>query len=219
VPLRFHEAGVRRLTMLTQHGMAYPLIEGALDKDMTTTTKLLDAAEYRMRRGGYNAVSFRDLAEDTGIKSSSVHYHFPKKEDLGVALVKRYSERFFAALTEASEGAGTLPEKLAAYQSVYRAALIQDDAICLCGLLGAEIPCLPPSLEAATQSFFRNNINWVEDALPSALNTDEKSRLAETLLAGHQGAMMLATSMKNKALFETVTGQLIDVTLLKCGTQ
>ena len=65
---------------------------------MLTIDKLLDAAEYRMRRGGYNAVSFRDLASDTDIKSSSVHYHFPRKEYLGVALIKRYAERFFCLL-------------------------------------------------------------------------------------------------------------------------
>ena len=54
---------------------------------------LLNAAERRVRRSGYNAVSFRDLADDVGIKSASVHYHFPQKADLGVALVERYARR------------------------------------------------------------------------------------------------------------------------------
>ncbi|MFB0951860.1 MAG: TetR/AcrR family transcriptional regulator, partial [Rhodospirillales bacterium] len=77
-----------------------------------------------MRRGGYNSVSFRDLASDTDIKSSSVHYHYPKKEDLGVALMV------------ASSKAQTPKEKLHAFRKVYRGALYEDKAVCLCWLLG-----------------------------------------------------------------------------------
>jgi TetR/AcrR family transcriptional regulator, transcriptional repressor for nem operon len=52
--------------------------------------QLLDATERRMRAGGYHAVSFRDVAADVGIRSASVHHHFPQKADLGTALVRRY---------------------------------------------------------------------------------------------------------------------------------
>lgn len=45
--------------------------------------KILAAAEKRVRHVGYNAVSFRDLAADVGVKSSSVHYHFLKKKIWG----------------------------------------------------------------------------------------------------------------------------------------
>jgi len=62
--------------------------------------RILSAAEKRVRTVGFNAVSFRDLANDVGVKSSSVHYHFPQKEDLGEQLVKRYSERFQARLDQ-----------------------------------------------------------------------------------------------------------------------
>ena len=53
---------------------------------MDSAKQILDIAERRMRQTGYNAVSYRDIAAEMGIKSASLHYHFPKKEDLGVAL-------------------------------------------------------------------------------------------------------------------------------------
>jgi TetR/AcrR family transcriptional regulator, transcriptional repressor for nem operon len=53
---------------------------------------IMDAAERRMQTGGFNGFSFRDVAADIGIKSSSVHYHFPKKEDLAAAIIRRCSE-------------------------------------------------------------------------------------------------------------------------------
>lgn len=63
-----------------------------------TIDLLMNAAESGIRQKGYNAVSFRELADDLGIKSSSVHYYFRKKEDLGLALVERYSDRFLKNL-------------------------------------------------------------------------------------------------------------------------
>lgn len=182
-----------------------------MEKD--TTTRLLDAAEYRMRRGGYNSVSFRDLASDTDIKSSSVHYHYPKKEDLGVALIGRYTERFFDALMVASSKAQTPKEKLHAFRKVYRGALYEDKAVCLCGLLGAEMAGLLPSLVDGVTSFFEANVKWVSDALPDDLSKAEKYRRASTLVAAHQGAMMMAISSDDNKLFDTVTEFLISNTL------
>ncbi len=40
-------------------------------------TQIVDAAERRMQRGGFGGFSFREIAADVGIKSSSVHHHFP----------------------------------------------------------------------------------------------------------------------------------------------
>lgn len=180
---------------------------------MTTTDKLLDAAEYRMRRGGYNAVSFRDLANDTDIKSSSVHYHYPHKEDLGVALVERYSQRFFDTLAAASKKASTPKENLLAFRSVYRQALANDDAICLCGLLGAEMAGLPEALAHSIRSFFDGNIKWVEQALPAELSKSDRRIRAGNVVATCQGAMMLATSMGDKKLFDAVTQHLVDMSI------
>jgi AcrR family transcriptional regulator len=44
-----------------------------------TAERLMDLAEAHMRNGGYAGFSFRDLAAELGIKSASVHHHFPTK--------------------------------------------------------------------------------------------------------------------------------------------
>ena len=75
-----------------------------VDKHMDSATQILDIAERRMRQAGYNAVSYRDIAAEMGIKSASLHYHFPKKVDLGTALVRRYASAFATALNTATEG-------------------------------------------------------------------------------------------------------------------
>jgi TetR/AcrR family transcriptional repressor of nem operon len=52
---------------------------------------IMDAAERRMQQGGFGGFSFREIAADVGIKSSSVHYHFPTKEDLAAAVIHRWA--------------------------------------------------------------------------------------------------------------------------------
>src|SRR5215813_13605173 len=63
---------------------------------MRTNTRLaiLKRAERYLQSSGYASFSFRRIAEDLGIKSASVHYHFASKEDLGVELLQSYRQRF-----------------------------------------------------------------------------------------------------------------------------
>lgn len=42
-----------------------------------------------MRNGGYGGFSFRDLAAEIGIKSASVHNHFPTKAAMAAAVARR----------------------------------------------------------------------------------------------------------------------------------
>jgi len=44
-----------------------------------TAQRLMDLAEAHIRHAGYRGFSFRDLAAELGIKSASVHHHFPSK--------------------------------------------------------------------------------------------------------------------------------------------
>ena len=59
---------------------------------------ILETTEEMVRQGGYNSFSFRNIASVVGIKSSSVHYYFNTKEDLGVAVTKFYTDKFLNAL-------------------------------------------------------------------------------------------------------------------------
>jgi len=170
-----------------------------------TSDKLLDAAEFRMRRGGYNAVSFRDLASDINIKSSSVHYHFPTKEVLAVALVERYSERFFELLKSEADGAKTPEEVLKAYSATCEKALVVDKAVCLCIVLGAEMPGLPQLLQDSVRRFFDANIDWVERALPNTYPDALRNRKARAFVAAHQGAIVMAIGLGDLEIFRGIS--------------
>jgi len=181
---------------------------------MTATThtfeRLMKAAEDRIRSDGYHAMSFRDLAEDLGIKSSSVHYYFRRKEDLAVALVGRYSEAFFDELEKRSTGKEPGKKRLKAICDLYRVAYSQNERVCLCGVLGAEKSGLPVEVSKAVGQFLGKNIDWVLAALPQ--NSSKKSRQAEAerIISSLQGALILAKNLSGIEVFDRVVDDLLD---------
>lgn len=175
---------------------------------METIDRLMDAAESAMRQRGYHAVSFRELAEEIGVKSASVHYYFRHKEALGVALVTRYREQFFETLN--ARLAETTWERLAAYKDAYRAALTSDERLCLCGVLGAERGGLPAPVASAVADFFRENIAWLMDAAPSAWSESVRRAWATRALSTLQGALIVASTLDDDAVFDAAVAGLID---------
>jgi len=185
----------------------------SVPKPTDTIERLMNAAEQRIRDKGYHAISFRDLADDLGIKSSSVHYYFRRKEDLAVALVERYSNNFFTRLEGLSATSASGPEsgceKLKAISSLYRAAYTANGQICLCGMLGAEKTGLPVEVSGAVASFLAKNIKWVADALPQDLPQSQRQARAEHIVASLQGALILAKNLSGIEVFDRVVDDLL----------
>lgn len=161
-----------------------------------------------MRRHGYHAVSFRELADELGIKSSSVHYYFRQKEQLGVAVVERYAARFLATLDARTASAPTAEVRLRIFLDAYREALIGSDRVCLCGILGAESHGLPGALGEAVAAFFAASIEWLVRALSEELPEARRRERATHIVATLQGAMVLATAMKDHRRFDMAIADL-----------
>ena len=59
-----------------------------------TGKKIIDLGELFLLRQGYNGFSYADIAVSLGIKNAAIHYHFPSKCDLGLAVIERARGRF-----------------------------------------------------------------------------------------------------------------------------
>ena len=170
---------------------------------MDSATKILDIAEFRMRKSGYNAVSFRDIAGEMGIKSASLHYHFPKKEDLGIALVQRYTANFMSLLAIRNEGSHAPEDKLRNYVDLFRSAVQADQhLVCLCAVLGAEAPGLPDTVAHEVRAFSEVNITWLTHVF-SDLGMTNPSAKAKVSLALLEGAMIISSVNHDPSVFET----------------
>ncbi|MEO1678756.1 MAG: TetR/AcrR family transcriptional regulator [Pseudomonadota bacterium] len=165
----------------------------------TRADEILDVAEREMRLGGFDAVSFRDIATAIGIKSASVHYHFPTKAELGRAVVHRYAERFVAALGDPRDPTVPPRARLMRLTDAYDAALRQDGATCLCAVLGAVAPRLPADIAAEIGEFYDMVSDWVHAALKD-IDTSPSPELVISLL---QGALTLSIATRSGAPLQT----------------
>jgi TetR/AcrR family transcriptional repressor of nem operon len=171
--------------------------------------QIVTVAERLVRTNGYNGFSFREIASEVGIKSASVHYHFPTKADLGAAVARRYTERFLAGLGAPDDPASSPEALLQRYINAYRCALIDEDLMCLCGVLGAEVDSLPPEVALEARHFFERNLEWLETVL-SRIHDDGSGgfeatgRRALKIVAALEGAMILARNLGRNDVFEQV---------------
>jgi TetR/AcrR family transcriptional repressor of nem operon len=74
--------------------------------------KILDTAESLIQKMGYNAFSYKDIAAVVGIKTSSIHYYYPTKEDLVLAVIDWQLSRLSLFLKELDRGKLSLQQKL-----------------------------------------------------------------------------------------------------------
>ena len=172
-----------------------------------TTDQLLDVAQELAQIRGYNAFSYRDLAERVGIRSASIHHHFPAKADLGRALVARYRERFSDALRRIAAGTGDAPAKLAAYVELFRSTYEQGARLCLGGMFAADLPTLPAEVQEQVRGFYTDNEAWLTRLLDAGRRSAELEfegnprDAAAALLDGLEGALLAARAHGTAARF------------------
>ena len=164
----------------------------------STRDQILDCAQGLIQTRGYNGFSFRDIASDIGIKSSSIHYYYPGKTDLAVAVAAKYRLDFTAVTHQLVTSKKTTLAKLEAYADLFEATLKHDNRICLCGMLASEVNSVEPELRSAIKAFFKDQQNVLIEIISEGqskgeiradLQTDD---FAKAYLATLEGAMMLA---------------------------
>lgn len=179
---------------------------------MSTDTRqsVLDAGQELVQTCGYNGFSFRDLADRVGIKSASVHYHFPTKKDLGQALIARFRGQFQSVFVELDE-AGTDPKtKIDRYVETFLDPLQNADRSCLGAMLAADAETLPENVQEEVRGFVEDHERWLTDVLSEGQDTgafdfdESPDRRATLLFSALEGASILAHATGDDERLEAV---------------
>lgn len=174
----------------------------------TTRDQILDYAQKLIRLRGCNGFSYRDLADHVGVKTSSIHYYFPCKDDLLYEAVRAYSSRVLAGLRAID---ATLPadEKLDRYVD-FPAELSNGEEICLCGMLAADLASVPPRVAQEIRGFVQVNEAWLGQVLADGdaqgtLRVHGDPRIAgRALFATLQGSGVLCRLFKTNSRLRDV---------------
>ena len=169
-------------------------------------------AQELVQTRGYNAFSFRDVAERVGIRSASIHHHYRTKGDLGVAMLARYRASFNASLQEIDESQLEYDEALHAFAELF-ACTMGEGRMCLAGTLAVEFETLAPEMQPEVRGFFGDAEAWLETLFGSAQQVGRLSRcespaaLAASFLATVEGVMMCARALGDNGRLWTAVDQ------------
>ena len=162
-----------------------------------TKTEILDLAENLLLDRGFNGFSYADISSVLGIKNAAVHYYFPTKSDLGVAVIQRAKERF-TGWTQGERMAGrSAAEKLEAFFRLYLRFLDAGQQVCLGGALETDFKTLPAEMQVETQKFASTFLVWMEGVLEEGRGKrifsfpGEAKDQAILILSSLQGALQM----------------------------
>lgn len=138
------------------------LLKGRYICSVTTREKIVALADDLIRDRGINAFSFADISEGMGIKNASVHYHFPTKSSLCLAVIKR-QQIALEELISTSQFSAPLT-RLELYMSIYDRSR-EADRVCLVGSLAPDLHTLNEDIRVALKEVAARILDWVTDIL------------------------------------------------------
>src|SRR6201997_3568486 len=162
-------------------------------------TAIMDAAERRMQLGGFGGFSFREIAADVGIKSSSVHYHFPTKEDLAAAVIRRWAEETSEFIDKELEKD---PDPVRVWTNAFRGTALSEGRMCPCTVLGAGSQDLPPAVATEVKGFFTM---CLDKLVAEGLSPSNAAEVLSTIT----GALVVANALGDTAAYDRATSDLL----------
>lgn len=173
-----------------------------------TRERIMSAARLTVQDRGYSGLSFRDLAKEVGIKSASIHHYFPTKGELGAVLADRYTADLATYLESLLEQGLDQESCMRKYTEIFRTTLLNENRMCMAGILAAEHKELPEEVRAGVVAYGEANIRWLMKVLslgPDA-GTDMASieQRARAIYAAIQGAQLISRSRGDIGVYDTI---------------
>jgi TetR/AcrR family transcriptional repressor of nem operon len=162
-------------------------------------TAIMDAAERRIQQGGFGGFSFREIGTDVGIKSSSVHYHFPTKDDLAAAVLRRWAE-YTSELVDAELKKD--PDPVRVWTKAFRGTAYSKAHMCPCTALGAASQDLSEKVAKEVKAFFKM---CQKKMVAEGLSPSDAAKLLATIT----GALVLANALGDSSEYDRATRELV----------
>ncbi|HTJ14167.1 MAG TPA: TetR/AcrR family transcriptional regulator [Dinghuibacter sp.] len=173
------------------------------DAHLDTRTKILSLADDLVRKKGFNAFSYKDISDSLAIKPAAIHYYFPTKEDLGVAILRQEIERFERNGERwQHESPVTQLQNLIGLFRVYW----DRGQICLMGSLCPDKNTLPEKMQVQLEKLCGLILDWVADILEQGTFKQGKE-FAPVIMATLMSSVILAR-VQGAGVFNTIIAQL-----------
>ncbi|WP_343670253.1 TetR/AcrR family transcriptional regulator [Chitinophaga sp.] len=177
-----------------------------------TKEKIVGLADQLIKTKGFNSFSYKDIADPLAIRNAAVHYYFPTKADLGMAVIDQEINFMNTGIANWE----TLPED---QQLRHLIASFENKCnrhmVCIMGSLSPDYNTLPENMQARLRQFSASVIAWVTKCLENGQKKgifhfkgtagDRALLIVSNLLAS-----LLLSRVMGETAFENISKQLLD---------
>ncbi|MGG4491247.1 TetR/AcrR family transcriptional regulator [Metabacillus idriensis] len=157
--------------------------------------QILDLAIKLVQQKGYVGFSYDDISKQLGVTKASIHYHFEKKEDLGVAITERITIRLQNSLLSIKNSSVSAEEKLKKFIQ-QQAERFEWTEICPISSLQTDYESLPYIVQNKIKEVSKLELSILKEIVAEAqkeksINDSEDLQfLAVTILSSIKGALL-----------------------------
>lgn len=159
-------------------------------------SQIIELTLKNIQEKGFTSFSYDYLAKELGVTKASIHYHFEKKGDLGVAVCERIQHGLEEAYTFIKESSIPAVEKPFAF-ILRRIQFLEQDGVCPISALQADYQELSPSMQEKIQELSQMEIDVFVALLKEAkqhgalksTNEEDLESLAILLISSTKGAL------------------------------
>src|ERR1041384_3442259 len=171
---------------------------------------ILNMAEALLQDKGFNGFSYAHIASELGVKNAAIHYHFPTKEALGIAVVRRYRDRFQLWINNSRIRDLPPEKKLDWFFSIYTNMRADKGKVCLVGSMEAEFYSIPEGLQVEVEALHKEMLAWLQTTLQEGREmgvfhfNGQPASKAALILSSLQGALQMARALGTSKFYAVV---------------
>ncbi len=140
---------------------------------MDTKQKIIEFSADCLRERGFDGFSYLDISRELGITKASVHHHFPKKEDLGLALCVWSKDWLLAGLAHFDTYGSSNWNKLERYMKAAVKHTLRDQKLCPVSAFYSDLSKLPESIHRQLKQLDELELKWVESVIEEGIEVGE----------------------------------------------
>ena len=173
---------------------------------------MIDSAATLLALRGLEGTAFSDVLARSGAPRGSIYHHFPAgKDQLVDAAITLAGERALRILDAVD---GRPPREITAFfLDLWRAVLKRSDLRAGCAVLAVTVATDSTELRDHAAAIFRAwRARLVDLYVAGGIARDRAWRLAATVVAASEGAVVVTRAERTMEPFELVAAQLLEIT-------
>jgi AcrR family transcriptional regulator len=176
-----------------------------------TKERIIELADRLIKTRGFNAFSYKDISDPLEIKNAAIHYYFPSKSDLGIAVIEQEIEKL--AINKLKWATFPEDKQLKLLFETF-SQKSKHGFICLMGSLSPDYQTLPAPMQEKVQIMSEDVLDWATLCLENGrqrglLHFEGEAYNRALLIVSDMLASLLLSRVMGKEVFEKMSKQLL----------